>query len=93
MYYNSKGERISRAKWKAMQNALKNRLELVKAGFTRRDLMKMGLMTGAGVLLAKGGLTHAQTASSSFSGGCFGGCNVGCSPQPRAPFIDPMPIP
>src|SRR5713226_5469604 len=93
MYYNSKGERISRAQWKAMQNALKNRLELVKAGFTRRDLMKMGLMTGAGVLLAKGGLTHAQTASSSFSGGCFGGCNVGCSPQPRAPFIDPMPIP
>ena len=93
MYYNSKGERISRAQWKAMQNALKNRLELVKAGFTRRDLMKMGLMTGAGVLLAKGGLTHAQTASSSFSRGCFGGCNVGCSPQPRAPFIDPMPIP
>src|SRR5713101_3325754 len=76
-----------------IQNALKNRLELVKAGLTRRDLMKMGLMTGAGLLLAKGGLTHAQTAPSSFSGGCFGGCNVGCSPQPRAPFIDPMPIP
>jgi FtsP/CotA-like multicopper oxidase with cupredoxin domain len=93
MYYNSRGEKISRAQWKAMQNALKNRLELVKAGFTRRDLMKMGLMTGAGVLLAKGGLTHAQTASSSFSRGCFGGCNVGCSPQPRAPFIDLMPIP
>src|SRR5260370_30976833 len=93
MYYNSKGERISRAQWNGVQHALKNRLELVKAGFTRRDLMKMGLMTGAGVLLAKGGLTHAQTASSSFSGGCFCGRNVGCRPQPPAPFIDPMPIP
>ena len=76
------------------QNALNNRLELVRAGFTRRDLMQMGLMTGAGVLIAKGGLTHAQTSSFSFNRGCYAGqCQPGCSPQPRAPFIDPMPIP
>lgn len=91
MYYDRKGEKISRARWKAMQNALHNRLELVKAGFTRRDLIKMGLMTGAGVLIPKRGLTHPQLASSSF--GCFNGCNLGCSPQPRTPFIDPLPIP
>lgn len=80
-----------------VQNALKNRLELVQAGFTRRDLMKMGLMTGAGILIPKVGLTHAwgQTVTSNFGGsGCYsGGCNIGCSPQPRAPFIDPMPLP
>ena len=40
------------------QQALDNRLELVKEGFTRRALISMGLMTGAGVLIPKVGLTH-----------------------------------
>jgi FtsP/CotA-like multicopper oxidase with cupredoxin domain len=84
------------------QQALNNRLELVKEGFTRRDLIRMGLMTGAGVLIPKSGLTHAQTAQSSSWGGggsygdhnsCYGGCNVGCSPQPAQVFVDPLPIP
>jgi FtsP/CotA-like multicopper oxidase with cupredoxin domain len=87
MYYNSKGERISRTQWKAMQNALKNRMELVKAGFTRRDLMKMGLMTGAGVLIPTVGLTHAWASCRA------GDCQPGCSPQPARVFVDPMPIP
>ncbi len=83
------------------QQALNNRLELVKEGFTRRDLIRMGLMTGAGVLIPKGGLTHAQNYSGSWGGGgsygdhnsCYGGCNVGCSPQPAKVFVDPLPIP
>ena len=66
--------------------ALQNRLELVKAGLTRRDLIKMGLMTSAGVLIPKTGLTDTFTF-------CFSSCSPGCSPQPRAPFIDPLPIP
>ncbi|HVS80352.1 MAG TPA: multicopper oxidase domain-containing protein [Pyrinomonadaceae bacterium] len=82
----------NRRKEREVQQALNNRLELVKEGFTRRDLIKMGLMTGAGVLIAKGGLTHAQVASSSFSR-CFSGCDVGCSPLPAQVFVDPMPIP
>jgi hypothetical protein len=32
-------------------NARKNRLEIVKAGLTRRDLFKMGLLTSAGYLV------------------------------------------
>ena len=88
----------NRRREKDEQQALNNRLELVKAGFTRRDLMKMGLMTGAGVLIPKVGLTHVQgqTVSSSFSrgSGCYsGGCNLGCSPQPARVFVDPLPIP
>ncbi len=84
----------NRRKERETQQALNNRLELVKEGFTRRDLMKMGLMTGAGVLIAKGGLTHAQTTSSFGGGGfgCFNGCSPGCSPQPNAVFTDPLPI-
>ena len=74
----------NRRREREVQQALNNRLELVKEGFTRRDLIKMGLMTSAGVLIPKVGLTHAQTLadSSSFSRGCFSGCDVGCSPQP-----------
>src|SRR5205807_9264337 len=83
----------NRRREREVQQALNNRLELVKEGFTRRDLMKMGLMTGTGVLIPKVGLTHAQTTSSSFSRGCFSGCDIGCSPQPAQVFIDPMPIP
>lgn len=84
----------NRRKEREVQQALNNRLELVKEGFTRRDLIKMGLMTTAGVLIPKGGLTHAQVASSSWAGGgCYNGCDVGCSPQPNAVFVDPLPIP
>jgi len=83
----------NRRREREIQQALNNRLELVKEGFTRRDLIKMGLMTGAGVLLPKAGLTHAQVASSSFSRGCYSGCDVGCSPQPAQVFVDLMPIP
>ena len=86
----------NRRKEREVQQALNNRLELVKEGFTRRDLMKMGLMTGAGILIPKAGLTHAQVASDSFSrgSGCYSNnCDVGCSPQPAQVFVDPMPIP
>ena len=38
-------------------NARKNRMELIAAGLTRRDLFKMGLLTGAGYLVAKNGLS------------------------------------
>src|SRR5216684_7646734 len=84
----------NRRREREVQQALNNRLELVKEGFTRRDLMKMGLMTGAGVLIPKIGLTHAwgQTASTSFSR-CFSNCDIGCSPQPARVFVDPLPIP
>src|SRR5437667_3635942 len=86
----------NRRKEREVQQALNNRLELVKEGFTRRDLMKMGLMTGAGVLIPKLGLTHAYgqdltASSSSFDHGSS--CDVGNSPQPAQVFVDPMPVP
>ena len=72
----------NRRREKELQNALHNRLELVEQGFTRRDLMRMGLMTSAGVLIPQLGLTHVEGQWSG-GGSCYGGgCNVGCSPQP-----------
>src|SRR6266851_5059998 len=87
----------NRRREREVQQALNNRLELVKEGFTRRDLMKMGLMTGAGVLIPKIGLTHAygQNLSAPLSSSSFSrsNCDIGNSPQPAQVFVDPMPIP
>ncbi len=57
MYYNVFGEKVSRARWKEMLDAAKNRRELIAAGFDRRQLFKMGLLTSAGYLVAKRGLS------------------------------------
>jgi FtsP/CotA-like multicopper oxidase with cupredoxin domain len=83
MYYNVFGEKVSRARWKEMLNATKNRRELIAAGLTRRELFKMGLLTSAGYLVAKKGLSadwgslipEMQAASPSVT-----------------PFVVPLPI-
>jgi FtsP/CotA-like multicopper oxidase with cupredoxin domain len=67
-------------------NARKNRLEIIKAGLTRRDLFKMGLLTSAGYLIQKNGLSAwAQSCAA-------GSCQPGCSPF-IPPFLDPLYIP
>src|SRR5690348_4378460 len=42
---------------KEIANARKNRLELLAAGLGRRELFKMGLLTSAGYLVRKNGLS------------------------------------
>lgn len=64
---------------KEIPTALANRQELIKAHLTRRDLIRVGLLTSAGYLVAKQGL------SSRASGGSLS------SPPTRA-FIEPLPI-
>ena len=98
MYRNVFGEKVSKWRFKQMLNAAKNRRELIAAGLTsRRDLLKMGLLTAGGTLLAKGGLSaRAQTALSptSKSPGSFNLCvpgNQAASPPTRA-FIEPLPV-
>lgn len=61
--------------------ALRARQELVKAGVTRRDLIKAGMMTGGGVLLTDVGLS----ASARASGGSGGSPSV-------TPFVMSLPI-
>jgi FtsP/CotA-like multicopper oxidase with cupredoxin domain len=65
MYFNVFGEKVSRARYREMLNAAKNRRELIAAGLTsRRDLVKMGLLTAGGMLVAKSGLSaRAQTTT------------------------------
>src|SRR5918999_1273238 len=47
----------NRRKEKEKQTAADNRRELIAAGFKRRDLLKMGLLTSAGMLIPKKGLS------------------------------------
>ncbi len=54
MAYISKRDR---RREKERQNATKNRRELIEAGFTRRDLIKMGLIGATGMLLPIKGLS------------------------------------
>ena len=68
--------------------AFRNRQELIKAGLTsRRDLLKLGLLTSARYLVAKKGLSSRADAQTILSH--QGGCN---SPQTRE-FIEAMPTP
>jgi FtsP/CotA-like multicopper oxidase with cupredoxin domain len=97
MYYNVFGEKVSRRRYKEMVNAAKNRRELIAAGLTsRRDLMKLGLLTAGGMLVAKSGLSaragmgQQQIPASGSNQNCLPG-NQAASPATRA-FVDPLPI-
>lgn len=90
MYYNVFGERVSRARYKEMLNAAKNRRELIAAQFSRRDMMKMGLVTSAGFLAPIGGLSSRAFAQQGIPNLCAPG-NQAASP-PTTPFAVPLPI-
>src|SRR5215469_15843762 len=104
MYYNVFGEKVSRRRYKEMCEAAKNRRELIAAGLTsRRDLMKMGLLTAGGMLVAKSGLSARALQVSTNNPPSSGqnnspGTNQNCvpgnqtqSPQTRA-FVTPLTI-
>jgi FtsP/CotA-like multicopper oxidase with cupredoxin domain len=92
MYFNVLGEKVSKARYREMIAAAKTRRELITAGLTsRRDLLKMGLLTAGGMLVAKSGLSARAYAQS-------GGSNNLCVPSqqaaspPTRSFVDPLPI-
>src|SRR5882724_7707544 len=97
-------EKSDRARIRDAEHARKNRAEIIRAlsqgKISRRELVRMGLFTTAGVLAPIGGLSpfvrplNAQTTS--FSGsGCFGfDVPTGMSPSPTfgvAAFSKQMP--
>jgi FtsP/CotA-like multicopper oxidase with cupredoxin domain len=64
--------------------AARNRRELIAAGFTRRDMMKMGLLTSAGMLIPMKGLSARPLTSAGY------GDDEPQSP-PTTPFVENMP--
>lgn len=104
MYYNVFGEKVSRRRYKEMCEAAKNRRELIAAGLTsRRDLMKMGLLTAGGMLVAKSGLSARAQGLGSVSPASNGqnisaGTQQNCIPGNQTqspvttPFLDPLVV-
>ena len=95
-------ENSDRRRIRDAENARRNRAEINKAlshgQVSRRDLVKWGLFTSAGILAPIGGLSpfvrplNAQTASFSFGGGS--GIPTGLPSSPLfgvQPFTQPMP--
>ena len=83
----------NRRREKEILEAAKRRREIIAARLSRRDLIKMGLLTSSGFLLPKRGLSaRAQYSWGGSGGGCWGGYGTPASP-PTTPFIEPMPIP
>jgi len=92
----------NRRREREIRNAAKNRREIIAARLSRRDMIKAGLLTSAGYLIQKNGLSaRAQFGGGgSFGGsGCdrrwydgSGGNGTPVSP-PTTPFVEPLPIP
>lgn len=76
-----------------MYDAAKNRQELIKAGLTRPELMRMGLLTSGGMLIAKMGLSSRAGAWG--GGSCYSGSTGcgNCASPVTTPWQLPMPIP
>jgi len=66
---------------KLVESARRNRVELVEAGLTRRDLIQLGLLTGAGYLVAKLGLSTRAA----------GGGGMPMSPR-TTPWVEELPV-
>src|SRR5438309_6138337 len=86
----------SKAKLREAENARKNRMEIVKAlshgQVSRRELMRWGLFTSAGLLAPIGGLSPF-VRSAHADGGTVSGIPTGAPPSPLAgaqPFTQSM---
>lgn len=76
----------NRQREKEIETAAHNRRELIAAGFKRRDLLKMGLLTAAGMLIPMKGLSAHPTTRSGFPLPD----DEPISP-PTTPFVENMP--
>ena len=85
----------NRRKEKDKQTAANNRAELIAAGFKRRDLLKMGLLTSAGMLIPKKGLSaHPLNTRGSFDDDVPNSPNTTPFQElmPRLPVLQPVSL-
>jgi FtsP/CotA-like multicopper oxidase with cupredoxin domain len=78
--------KIDKKAEKEKQRAASERREIVKAGLSRRDMIKMGLLTSAGLFIPKNGLS--ARALNSAGALASGGGNPSSPPTP--PFVQPF---
>jgi hypothetical protein len=75
----------NRRREKERKTAAKNRREIIAAGLSRREMMKLGLLTSAGMLVPIKGLS----ARARNSAGMFD--DIPCESPPTKPFVEPLP--
>src|SRR5262245_12192274 len=75
------------ARGRLARDARRNRQEILQAHLGRRELVKLGLLTSAGYLVGRRGLS----AMASRDGG--GGDGDGGDSPPTRPFVEPLTIP
>src|SRR5262245_34620098 len=68
---------LKKAAWQARQ-------EIIQARLSRRDMLKLGLLTSAGYLVAKRGLSARASSDET-------DCELGSSPRTSA-FVERLPI-
>src|SRR3974390_1441050 len=90
MYRNVLGEKVSRQRYREMLAAARNRRELLAAGGGGRELLKMGLLSSAGMLATIKGLSARAGIPQGPANLCAPG-NQAASP-PTRPFSRPLPI-
>src|SRR5438128_1473322 len=78
---------------KSLANARKNRLEIVKAQLSRREMMKAGLLGAGGYLVLKNGLSQWASGNAWAKGGGDGGDGGTTTTSPAThAFVEPLPI-
>jgi FtsP/CotA-like multicopper oxidase with cupredoxin domain len=91
MPFNVFGEKVSYARYREMVRAQKNRRELIAARLLdRRELMKMGLLTSAGFLVRKSGLSARASSPIPQDQPASPGVRRFIEPMPRIPIRQPV---
>ena len=81
--------KIDRRAEKEKQQAAKNRREIVAAGLSRREMLRLGLLTSAGLLIPMSGLSvRARTSAGRYL--FDSGPGSGPSSPPTPPFVQPF---
>jgi len=89
--------KTNRKREREILDAAKNRRELIAAQLSRRDLMRLGLLTSAGFLIPKNGLSARSPqfgGGGSFGDSCYGFYGHSGTPvsPPTTPFLEVLPI-
>jgi len=77
----------------SLANARKNRLEIIAAGLSRRELIKYGLISSSGYLIFKNGLSQYASGVAWGKDASGGTGTTGLTSPPTRAFIEAMPIP
>src|SRR5262245_50780426 len=72
--------------------ARRNRLEIIQAKLSRREMIRYGLIGASGYLAFKNGLSHWASGGAAWAASGPGGGGGGTVSPPTRAFIEPLPL-